>query len=572
MHAFGLHFRSVAIRAGLHDHETDGDLTLQIIGDADDGAFGHVRVGGQNLFHGPGGEAVAGDVDDVVGARHDVEIAVLVDVSGVGGFVIAGKARQIAFDEALIVAPQRWQAGGRQRQFHADGAQFSGGQLFAVFVQHVDFVTGHGHAGRAVFRWQKAQPHGIGGDGPSGFGLPPVVDHRHAQMALGPVQGVGIGALAGQEEGPEAGQIVIPDEFALRVFLLDGAEGRGGGEQHLDLVLLDDAPEDAGVRGAHRLALEDDGRAAVQQRAIDDVAVAHHPADIGCGPVDIAGLDIIDVLHAPFQRHHVAAVVAHHALGLAGGAGGIEDIERIGRRERRATGAAVLRLGQVHQLRPVMIAVGDHAGALLGALQDDAGVRLVAGELDGLVEQRLVGDDAARLDAAGGGENEFRFGVLDAGGQFIGGEPAEDHRMHRANARAGQHGDDGFGHHGHVDDDPVALLHGEIAQDGGKTRDFVEQLRVGDGAFRAGDGGIVDDGGLISAPGLHMAVHAVVAGVALRSGEPAAIDAHVRIENLVPGFDPVNLLRRFAPESLWIGLPAFIDLVIAAHVFPSFWS
>ena len=43
----------------------------------------------------------------------------------------------------------------------------------------------------------------------------------------------------------------------------------------------------------------------------------------------------------------------------------------------------------------------------LRALQDQAGVRLVLGELDRLVEQRLVGHDARALDAAAGREDQL---------------------------------------------------------------------------------------------------------------------------------------------------------------------
>ena len=43
-----------------------------------------------------GREPVAGDVDDVVGAGHDVDVAVLVDEAGIGGLVVAGKVVEIA--------------------------------------------------------------------------------------------------------------------------------------------------------------------------------------------------------------------------------------------------------------------------------------------------------------------------------------------------------------------------------------------------------------------------------------------------------------------------------------------
>jgi hypothetical protein len=77
----------------------------------------------------------------------------------------------------------------------------------------------------------------------------------------------------------------------------------------------------------------------------------------------------------------------------------------------------------------------------LRALQDEAGVGLVPPPCRWPVEQRLVGDDAAGLDAAGGRDDELRPGIVDARGQFAGREAAEHHRVHRADARAGQHGD-----------------------------------------------------------------------------------------------------------------------------------
>src|SRR5947207_706876 len=49
-------------------------------------------------------------------------------------------------------------------------------------------------------------------------------------------------------------------------------------------MLRDDAPEGAGVRRADRLALVEDAGAAGEQRRVDDVRVADHPADIGGRP------------------------------------------------------------------------------------------------------------------------------------------------------------------------------------------------------------------------------------------------------------------------------------------------
>ena len=131
---------------------------------------------------------------------------------------------------------------------------------------------------------------------------------------------------------------------AVRIVAADGAEGGRRGEERRHVVLGDDAPEGAGVGRADRLALVEHARAAVQQRRVDDVGMADHPADVGGGPERLAGIDAVDRLHRPFQRDHVAAIVAHDAFRLAGRAGGVEDVERVGRLDRHAFDRAPARL------------------------------------------------------------------------------------------------------------------------------------------------------------------------------------------------------------------------------------
>ena len=95
-----------------------------------------------------------------------------------------------------------------------------------------------------------------------------------------------------------------------------------------DLVLLDDLPE-AGRAGIGRDALEHHRGGAVGQRAVDDVAVAGDPADVGGAPVDVAVVVVEDVLVGHRGVDEVAAGRVHDALGLAGGAGGVEDEQRV---------------------------------------------------------------------------------------------------------------------------------------------------------------------------------------------------------------------------------------------------
>src|SRR3954454_3673359 len=62
-----------------------------------------------------------------------------------------------------------------------------------------------------------------------------------------------------------------------------------------------------------------------------------------------------------------------------------------------------------------------------------------------------------------------------------------------------------------------------------------------------------------------MAVDCVPAGVADAAGEPAPVHAGIGIEHPFGRLDPVDRLRRLAPEALRVALPAGIDLVIATR-------
>ena len=211
-----------------------------------------------------------------------------------------------------------------------------------------------------------------------------------------------------------------------------------------------------------------------------------------------------------------------------------------------------------------MVAVGEHLAFELRPLEDDAGLRLVLGEADRQVEQRLVFDQAAGLDAAARRQHQLGLGVVDAGRQFLGGETAEHHRMDRADARAGEHGEQRLGDHRHVDDDAVALADAEIDERRGERRDLVLQLAIGDAPLRMGDRAVVIDRRLIAAAGGDMAVDGVEAGVQRRVGKPAAVDAGFGVEDRLRRADPVDPLGRLGPEPKRIGAPLRVDFAVAA--------
>jgi hypothetical protein len=105
----------VAIRAGsLTTAKATGSWPFNWSVDADHGHFGDGTVALHGLLDLARAEAVAGDVDDVVGAAEDVVVALLVLDAPVEGGIDLRLLEQaeIGADEALVVTPDGRQAAG----------------------------------------------------------------------------------------------------------------------------------------------------------------------------------------------------------------------------------------------------------------------------------------------------------------------------------------------------------------------------------------------------------------------------------------------------------------------------
>ena len=157
-----------AFDAGFEDQEAQRDLALQRVGDADDGTFRNIGMGGQHLLDLAGRQAVSGDVDDVVGTGHHVDIPVGVDQPGVAGLIQAREGPQIRSDESLIGLPQGRQRPGRQRQLDRQRADLAGGELarraLGLGFEYTDIPARHGARARAVLDRQPLDAKAIGAD------------------------------------------------------------------------------------------------------------------------------------------------------------------------------------------------------------------------------------------------------------------------------------------------------------------------------------------------------------------------------------------------------------------------
>ncbi len=419
------------------------------------------------------------------------------------------------------------------------------GSSRAVGVEHSQVPARDRARRRAGDHRQLLDPHAVGRDRPAGLGLPPVVDHRHPELVLRPVQRVGVAPLAREKQGAQRRQVVFADQRALGILLADRAERGRRREQRDHAVLGDHAPERARVGGADRLALVQHGRAAVQQRRVDDVGVTDDPADVRRRPPDLARFDPVDVRHRPLQRHGVTAVVADDPLRLTRGARRVEDVERIGRGDRNAIG----RLGLTHDADPVEVTLGIELRLQLRALQHDAVPWLVLGLFDRAVQQRLVVDQPSRLDPARGRDDHRRPRVVDPPGELVGGKAPEHDRMHRADPSAGEHRDRRLGDHRHVDDHAVAVLDAGGPQCSGELRDLIAQLAIGVPPDRVGHRRVVDQRRLIGAATGHVAIERVVTRVQLAACEPAVERGAAVVENELGRGDPVDRRRRFRPRT-----------------------
>ena len=101
------------------------------------------------------------------------------------------------------------------------------------------------------------------------------------------------------------------------------------------------------------------------ERAVDDVAVAGDPADIGRAPIGVFIAQVEDPLHGRGDVREIAAGGVQNALGLAGGPGRIKHEK--GMLAIELDRGAILG-GVLVEIVPPVIAPGLHRDVRAGAL------------------------------------------------------------------------------------------------------------------------------------------------------------------------------------------------------------
>ena len=484
-------------------------------------------------------------VEHIVDAAGDPVVTVLVAAAAVTREVVALVLGEVRLLEALVIAPHRARLprpGRREAERARD----------PVALEHATAlgIDQHGRdpeqRQRRRARLRRGHARQRRDQDAAGLRLPPRVHDRAASLAdhvVIPAPDLGIDRFADRTQDAQAATRVAL--HMLVAGLRDRAQRGGRGVQDGDAEIVDHAPVATRI-GIHRRGLEHHGGGAVRERAVEDVRVPGHPADVGRTAIDVT----VAMVEHEFVRErgvdHVAAGRVQHALGLPGAARGVEDEQRIlGAHPRHGARAALA----THLLVEPQVASGVHRDLGRGAARDEHG--LDHGQtLDGLVGDRLERDRLAAAQPLVRGDDDLAAGIEDAIAQGFRGEATEHDRMHRTDARARQHRVCGLGDHRHVDADAIALAHAVREQHVREPTDLVLELTVAHVPIGAGLVTGPQDRGLL-ATRVEMTIDAVEAGVESATQIPAEVDRIVvGVHDRVPRMEPRDALRLLRPELL----------------------
>jgi hypothetical protein len=173
------------------------------------------------------------------------------------------------------------------------------------------------------------------------------------------------------------------------------------------------------------------------------------------------------------------------------------------------------------------------------AFEHDDALHAFAAGAEGGIHIVFERDNLAAAEAAIGGDDRRGAAVLDAVFDRLRAEPAKDDAVHRADARARQHGHGGLRHHGHVNDDAILRLHALGLEHIGEAANFAVKLLIGEGALVARFA-FKNNRGLVLARAGQMAVETVLADIELAADEPFC-KRRLPVEHLGPLLLPEQL-------------------------------
>src|SRR5271166_3642681 len=285
----------------------------------------HEQAGRLDLL---GPEPVPGDVDDVVDPAQDAIVAVsrlqgtVIGEIGPVPPVLAVRVLAIppvvCLDEAIRVLPDRLEYSG-PRVLDADVPRAPRAWRNLVALLVVDDWMDAGHARTRAARFHRVKRRHRAAEEPTVFGLPPGVDNGGLTLAdnvVIPPPDCRLDRLAHRRHMLEA--IVVFCRL-IGSGTSQGPDCRGRGVEDVDVEFLGDAPRTASI-GMGGNPFVDHRGGGEGQRPVDNVRMTRDPADIGHAPVDVLGMNVLNVFRRPGDVSEIPAGAVLTALRLPGGA------------------------------------------------------------------------------------------------------------------------------------------------------------------------------------------------------------------------------------------------------------
>lgn len=287
--------------------------------------------------------------------------------------------------------------------------------------------------------------------------------------------------------------------------------------------------------------------------------MASDPTDVTTAEVAIAIVNVKDVLAGQCGAKQVSGGGVHDTLGLSGRTRCVKQEEGVLRVHGLGGNVAGPLL---NLLVPPQITAGNHVDVSASAAVDE-NVANIGALLQGIVDNLLGANELAASLALVGSDDESGLCIKDTVAESVGRETGEDDGVDGADTDTGQDSNNGFGNHGHVDGDGIALLDAGLLEDPSNLGHVAKKLAVGHVAAIVDLVSLVDDGNAVGIL-VSMAINGVVAGVELALDEPLDITLSEAaggdgLEVAGPG---QQLASCSAPELVGLGDGFLVELLV----------
>lgn len=262
-------------------------------------------------------------------------------------------------------------------------------------------------------------------------------------------------------------------------------------------VLIDHVPITREGR-VSRGSLENKGTQSEQKRAVNNVGVAGDPTHVASRSNLVARMRIKDVFSRSTCTDEIACRGVHDALGLSRGTRRVEEEKWVlGVDDFRGADGALL---DNFFMPPEITALGP--GDLSTCTTENEAVADVGAFLERVIDDLLGADRFSASTTFVGGEDDVGLRIVDSITERFRGETGKDDRVEGTETDDCEEGNNGFGDHGHVNCDGIALFHAQFLEDIGHFADLTVQFAIGDVSALIGFIGFVNNRNLRESAGV----------------------------------------------------------------------